>query len=57
MPQIAEISLAKGDLRLKVSTYVNPGCGGHLSSIYILDVLRRNLVVRKLELGRYQGPL
>jgi len=55
--QIAEISLAEGDLRLKVSTYITPGCGGHLSSIYILDVLRRNSVVRRLELGRYQGPL
>jgi hypothetical protein len=55
--QIAEISLAEGDLRLKVSTYANPGCGGHLSSIYILDVLRRNMVLRKFEVGRFQGPL
>src|SRR5262244_1084488 len=55
--QIAEISLAESDLRLKVSTYENPGCGGHLSGIYILDVLRRNMVLRKFEVDRFQGAL
>jgi hypothetical protein len=55
--QIAEISLAEGDLRLKVSTYETPGCGGHLSGIYILDVLRSNMVLRKFEVDRFQGAL
>jgi len=55
--QIAEISLAEGDLRLRVSTYETPGCGGHWSSIYILDVLRRNIVVRKFEVDRFRGAL
>jgi hypothetical protein len=55
--QIAEIGLAGGDLRLRLSTYLDPGCGGHLSSIYILDVLRRYVVLRKFEVDRYQGAL
>jgi len=55
--QIAEIGLAEGDLRLRISTYEDPGCGGRLSSIYILDVVRRNMVLRKFEADRYQGAL
>jgi hypothetical protein len=55
--QIAAIGLAQGDLRLRVSTYENPGCGGHLYSIYVLDVLRRNVALRKFEASRYQGAL
>src|SRR5262245_28528805 len=55
--QIAEIGLAGGDLRLRLSTYLDPRCSGHVSSIYILDVLRRNMVIRKFEVDRYQGPL
>jgi hypothetical protein len=55
--QIAEISLAEGDLRLRISTYDTPGCAGHLSSIYILDVLQRNMVLRKFEVYRSQGAL
>ena len=55
--QIAEIGLAQGDLRLRVSTYENPGCGGHLYSIYILDLLRGNMALSKFEAHRYQGAL
>jgi len=55
--QIAEVSLAEGDFQLRVSTYDNPGCGGHLSSIYILDVLQRNVVLRRFDVYRYQGAL
>ena len=55
--QIAEIGLAQGDLRLRVSTYVNPGCLGHLSSIYVLDVLQHSMVLRKFEVQRYRGAL
>jgi hypothetical protein len=55
--QIAEIGLAQGDLRLRVSTYEDPGCAGHLASIYILDLLRRNEVLRNIQVGRHQGAL
>jgi hypothetical protein len=55
--QIAEIGLAQGDLRLRVSTYEDPGCSGHLASVYILDLLRRNEVLRKIQVSRNQGPL
>jgi hypothetical protein len=55
--QIAEITLAEGDLRLRLSAYEDPGCHGHLASIYILDVLHRDLVLRKFEIHRNQGLL
>jgi hypothetical protein len=55
--QIAEIGLAQDDLRLRVSTYETPGCGGHLYSIYILDVLRGNMALSKFEARRYRGAL
>jgi hypothetical protein len=55
--QIAEIGLAQGDLRLRISTYEDPGCSGHLASIYILDLLLRNEVLRKIQVGRNQGAL
>jgi hypothetical protein len=55
--QIAEIGLPQGDLRVRVSTYENPGCGGDLYSIYILDVLRGNVALSKFEAHRYQGAL
>lgn len=55
--QIAEVSLAEGDFRLRVSTYDSAGCDGHLSSIYILDVLQRNVALRRFDVYRYQGAL
>jgi hypothetical protein len=55
--QIAELGLAQGDLRLRVSTYEDPGCSGHLAGIYILDLLRRNQVLRKIQVSRHQGAL
>ena len=55
--QVAEISLADGDLRLRLSTYDNPGCHGHLANIYVLDVLQHNALLRKLEVYRTLGVL
>jgi hypothetical protein len=55
--QIAEVSLTEGDLRLRIAAYENPGCHGHLYSIYVLDVLQRNSMLRKFSVHRYQGPL
>jgi hypothetical protein len=55
--QIAEIGLAQVELRLRVSTYEDPGCSGHLASIYIIDLLRRNEVLRKIQVSRHQGNL
>jgi hypothetical protein len=42
---------------LRVSTYEDPGCSGHLAGIYILDLLRRNQVLRKIQVSRHQGAL
>jgi hypothetical protein len=55
--QIAEISLSEGDLRLRVSTYQTAGCSGHWARFYILDVMQRDLVLRKFEIYRTEGVL
>ncbi len=55
--QIFEASIRQGNLTLRVSTYDNPGCAGHLATIYVLDVLRSGEVLKKFEFSQYQGPL
>jgi hypothetical protein len=52
-----EGELMNSNMKVRLSTYVNPGCAGHLTSIYILDILAGTDVVRRLELRQYQGPL
>lgn len=42
---------------LRLSTYDNPGCGGHLASIYILDILKDNIPVKSFSISQYQGAL
>jgi hypothetical protein len=55
--EIFQASIEERNLTLRVSTYDNPGCAGHLASIYILDVLRNGEMVKKFEFLQYQGPL
>jgi len=52
-----EGDLMNSKVKVRLSTYVNPGCAGHLTSIYVLDILAGTDVVRRLELRQYQGPL
>jgi hypothetical protein len=54
---LLEGELMNSNMKVRLSTYLNPGCAGHLTSIYVLDILAGNDVVRRLELHQYQGPL
>jgi hypothetical protein len=42
---------------LRLSSYINPGCTGHLARIYILDLLQNGDLIRKLEIFQYKGAL
>lgn len=50
-------ALRGADLSLRLSTFKTPGCGGHLSRHYILDVLRNGQPIRTFEISRAQGLL
>jgi hypothetical protein len=41
----------------RLSSYINPGCTGHLARIYILDLLQNGDLVRTLEIFQYKGAL
>jgi hypothetical protein len=42
---------------IRLSKYLNPGCAGHLSEIYILDVMAPGQPSRRFEFRHYHGVL
>ncbi|MDH5179911.1 MAG: hypothetical protein OEZ39_18815 [Gammaproteobacteria bacterium] len=44
-------------LSLRLSNYLDPGCGGHLSSIYVLDLLQNHKLLDSTVIDQYQGGL
>jgi hypothetical protein len=42
---------------IRLSSYQNPGCLGHLSTIYVLDVMTPGREPRRFEFRHYQGVL
>jgi hypothetical protein len=42
---------------IRISMYSDPGCAGHLGTVYVLDVLAGGKVLATAELGRYIGVL
>jgi hypothetical protein len=44
-------------INLRVSAYKTPGCAGHLTTIYILDVLRGQDLIRTFQISQNHGPL
>jgi hypothetical protein len=51
-----EAGLGNG-MTLRLSSYKNPGCAGHLSTIYLVDVLRGDAVLSTFQLVQNQGVL
>jgi len=51
----ATVSLTNATIRL--SSYQDPGCLGHLSTIYVLDVMMPGREPRRFEFRHYQGVL
>jgi hypothetical protein len=54
--RLLEAGIGSG-LSVRLSSYKNPGCAGHLSTIYIIDVLRGNSVLTTFQLIQNQGLL
>jgi len=54
--RIAEASLG-GGLTLRLSSYQNPGCAGHLVTIYIADVLRGQDLLQSFQVNQIEGQL
>ena len=49
--------IAKSNFSVRLSTYQNPGCAGHLAEIYILDVIESGRDSRRFEFSHYVGVL
>jgi hypothetical protein len=54
--RLVEAATGRG-LILRLSSYKTPGCAGHLTTIYILDVLRGQEVVQTFQISQSHGPL
>ena len=55
--QLFTAKIKGSGLHIRLSFYETPGCAGHLSSIYILDVLQEGKIVGTFELNQYQGAI
>lgn len=47
--------LSNSNVTIRLSHYVTPGCAGHLSQIYVLDVLAPGQEPRRFEFRHYHG--
>ena len=54
--RLVEAATGRG-LTLRLSSYKTPGCAGHLTTIYILDVLRGQEVVQTFQISQSHSPL
>ena len=50
-------NVARSALSIRLSSYLTPGCAGHLSEIYVLDVLSPGQPPRRFEFRHYHGVL
>jgi hypothetical protein len=49
--------VAKTPMSIRLSKYLNPGCAGHLSEFYVLDVMSPGEPARRFEFRHYHGVL
>ena len=54
---ILNARVAKSTTAIRLSTYSNPGCAGHLSEVYVLDVMEPGQEPRRFEFRHYAGVL
>jgi hypothetical protein len=54
---ILTASIAKTSTSIRLSKYLTPGCAGHLSEFYVLDVLAPGEPPRRFEFSHYHGLL
>jgi hypothetical protein len=54
---ILDARVGKTKTTIRLSTYATPGCAGHLSEVYVLDVLEPGQEPRRFEFRHYVGLL
>jgi hypothetical protein len=54
---ILTAKVADSNVAIRLSEYATPGCAGHLSEIYVLDVIVPGQEPRRFEFRHYQGVL
>jgi hypothetical protein len=47
----------RDSLQIRLSSYLNPGCGAHLSALYVLDLMKSGRLLRTFEINQYQGAI
>jgi hypothetical protein len=55
--QLWSAKVTGSDLHIRLSTYEDPGCAGHLSAVYVIDLLRRGSLSDSREIRHYAGVL
>ena len=50
-------TLAQSNITIRLSSYMTPGCAGHLSEIYVLDVIAPGRDPRRFEFRHYHGVI
>ena len=54
---ILTAKVANSNLSIRLSRFITPGCAGHLSEIYVLDVLAPGQEPRRFEFRHYHGVI
>lgn len=55
--QLSTFPVLNTHYTLRVSTYSDPGCAGHLMVIYIIDVIEKGNLKKSFSVLRYLGPI
>lgn len=54
---ILTATVAKTSDTVRISSFTDPGCDGHLLHIYLLDVLKDGKLLKTYTISRYFGPI
>jgi hypothetical protein len=49
--------LQGSDVSIRVSDYETPGCGGHLATVFVLDIIKAGAVLKTYRLVQYKGAI
>jgi len=55
--QLLKVEIEGGAWSLRISRFEDPGCGGHLSTLYVLDALKAGKLEKRFVLSHYNGLL
>jgi len=53
--QLLKVEIEGGSWSLRVSRFQDPGCGGHLATVYVLDALKAGKLEKSFVLAHYHG--